>query len=177
MKPLVAIIGNGDVVEGSPAYQTAREAAKALIDAGYRIQTGGLHGVMEAAHRGAKDSETYQEGDALAIVPGFQHEDANQYADTVVASGLGVFRNGITANADAVVAVGGGSGTLSEMAIAWTLGRMVVAFDNIEGWGRELAGKPIDNKDRAVSIEDKVHPVSDARALVTLLKENLQHYK
>ncbi|MFW5780573.1 MAG: acyl-CoA synthetase, partial [Bacillota bacterium] len=113
MKKTVAIVGDAIIEPGSDKYKMAFEAGKALVDNGYRVQSGGLKGIMEAAFHGAKSSKNYKEGDTLAILPCFDRTWANQYTDVIVATGLDLYRNVIVANADAVVAIGGGSGTLS----------------------------------------------------------------
>jgi uncharacterized protein (TIGR00725 family) len=81
--------------------------------------------VMAAAHRGAKAAG----GTTLAIVPGESRDEANQWADHVVVTGIGHARNlAVAASGDAVVAVGGSWGTLAEIAFAMRLGRPVVVL-------------------------------------------------
>ncbi len=176
MRTIISVVGDGEVRKESDKYNLAYDVGKALVDAGYRVQTGGRGGIMQAALEGAKASKHYKEGDTIAILPSFEASDANPYADVVVPTGLGVYRNAITANAEAVIAIGGGSGTLSEMAIAWTLGRMVVAFDCVEGWSRYLAGKPLDDKVRYEDFDDIVWAASSVEALMRLLHEKLKLY-
>ena len=65
-RKIVAIAGDAKIAEGSLKYKIAFEVGKALIDNGYRLQTGGLGGVMSAACQGAKSSEKYKEGDIIA---------------------------------------------------------------------------------------------------------------
>ncbi len=176
MRPIVSVVGDGELRKESDKYNLAYDVGKALVDAGYRVQTGGRGGVMRAALEGARASSAYTPGDTIAILPSFEASDANEFADIVVPTGLGVYRNAITANAEAVVAIGGGSGTLSEMAIAWTLGRMVVGFDCVDGWSRVLAGKPLDEKVRYEDFEDVVWAASSVEALMRLLEEKLKLY-
>ena len=66
---------------------------------------------MEAASKGASQSKNWQDGDVIAILPGDDPYYANPYADIVVSTGIGFSRNYIIAHSDAVIAVGGGSGT------------------------------------------------------------------
>jgi uncharacterized protein (TIGR00725 family) len=76
---------------------------------------GGLTGVMEHAARGAKAAG----GLTIGLLPGEDPDDANAYIDIAIATGLGHARNAILARtADGVVALGGGLGTLSEIALA-----------------------------------------------------------
>lgn len=177
MKKIIAIVGDACIEKDGIKYKMAYEAGKALVDAGFRVQSGGLRGVMEAAFKGAHDSDKHTDGDTIAIVPGFNPNDANKYADIAIGTGLDVFRNVIVGNASAVVAIGGGAGTLSEICNAWALKRMVVAFNNVDGWSGKVAGTRMDDRIRYEDIpDDKVYSVSSAEELIELLKERLDMY-
>lgn len=96
------------------------------------VVCGGLGGVMAAACRGAKAVE----GATVGILPGADRTKANRWVDVAVATGMGEARNAVVVRtADAVVAVGGGYGTLSEIALALRLDRPVVTLGSwdIEG--------------------------------------------
>jgi len=146
-RPLLAIIGDGTALPGSPAYEAAFEAGRAAVEVGFRVLTGGLGGVMEAACRGARASSRYREGDTVGLLPGHDPRAANTYVDIAIPTGLGHLRNALVAHADAIVAVGGGAGTLSEMAMGWIHDRIVVGLE-IAGWSGELAGVRIDDRQR-----------------------------
>lgn len=177
MKKIVAVIGDARVGEDDPRYKTAYAIGKALVDAGYRIQTGGLHGVMEGACKGARASEKYKEGDVIAILPFFDPSFANEYADVVIPTGMDVYRNVIVANASAVVAVGGGAGTLSELASAWTLKRLVIGMTGVGGWSEKLAGHPLDDRVRYEDIpEDRVYEAKDAEEVIGLIGKYMERY-
>ncbi|NLL56258.1 MAG: TIGR00725 family protein [Clostridiales bacterium] len=177
MKKIIAIVGDAKIEKDGPKYQLAYETGKALVEAGFRIQSGGLRGVMEAAFKGAHDAENYSEGSTIAIIPSFDPNDANEYADIAIPTGLDVFRNVIVSNACAVVAIGGGAGTLSEIANAWALKRMIIAFNNVDGWSAKVAGTRMDNRVRYPDIpDDKIYSVSNAQEVVKLLKERLHKY-
>ncbi len=93
---------------------------------------GGLGGVMEAAARGARTAG----GFTLGILPGTDRASANPFIECAVATGLGDFRNYlIVRTADALIALPGRHGTLSEIAMALTLGKPVVGLGtwDIEG--------------------------------------------
>ena len=118
---IIAVIGQGAPDEG-PAAEAAGEVGRLLADAGATVVTGGLGGVMAAAGRGARAAG----GGVVAIVPGTERGDAHE-ADVVVCSGVGEARDlAVVASADAVIAVGGGWGTLAEIGLARKLGRPVV---------------------------------------------------
>lgn len=176
MKKVIAIIGDGSISKGSIEYDLAFHVGKSLIDFGYRIQSGGLGGVMEAAFVGAHSSLRYVEGDTIAIVPSFDREKVNAYADIVIPTGLDLMRNALVANADAVVAIGGGAGTLSEMAIAWSLYRLIIAFKNVAGWSSRLADIPIDTRMRYDIPDDRVYGVESVDEMIQVLHNKINDY-
>lgn len=148
-RPTAAVIGSFRADEQT--LEAAERLGYALIEAGFRVLTGGLEGVMEAACRGARRAPGYQRGDTIGILPTYAHADANPFVDVVICTGLNHARNIIVvASADVVIAVGGRSGTLNEASMAWALGRPVIAVD-VPGWGARLAGEAIDDRwDRVV---------------------------
>jgi uncharacterized protein (TIGR00725 family) len=100
----------------------------------------------------------------IAVLPGLRAEDANPYADIVIPTGMNYARNIIlVAMADVVVAIGGGSGTLSEIALAWQHGKPIVALGLGEGWSARLAGERLDARR-----DDVVHPADTAAEAVML---------
>lgn len=163
-RAVVAVIGRGDISEDDPIYGEAFEAGRELVNFGFRVMTGGLGGVMEAALKGARTSEKYREGDTIGIIPGNDPLEANEYADIVIPTGLGIARNMIVTNSDAVIAFGGGSGTLSEMAFAWQKKKTIVAVD-VGGWSSKLAGTPIDDR-RPGDIVVKASSGKEAAAII-----------
>ncbi|MEC7751248.1 MAG: acyl-CoA synthetase [Myxococcota bacterium] len=143
-RPLLAVIGDASVAEDDPRYVAARALGRLAVDANFRLVTGGCGGVMEAASRGAHESERYQEGDVIGILPGPDDAKANPWVDIALPTGLGHMRNGLVARADVVVAVGGGAGTLNEMTFAWMHRRPLVALDVGIGWSSEMGGRILD---------------------------------
>jgi uncharacterized protein (TIGR00725 family) len=176
MRKVVAVIGDSTVSRGSKEYELAFQIGKALIDKGYRIQSGGLGGIMEAVLSGAHSSEHYIDGDTIAIVPSFDRSKANEFADIVIPTGMDMMRNAIVANADAVVAIGGGAGTLSEMAIAWSLYRLIIGFKNVEGWSSRIADQPIDARFRYDFLDDRVFGVESVEEMIHTLQEKIEKY-
>ena len=118
-RPVLAIIGTGRAsTDGHRA--AAYTLGKLAVDHGFRIVTGGLDGVMEAACQGAHSSDNYREGATIGILPDSHDGAANRWVDNAIPTGMGLARNVLVIqSADVVVAVGGGSGTLSEIAFAW----------------------------------------------------------
>jgi uncharacterized protein (TIGR00725 family) len=175
--PIVAVIGDGTVVEGTASFALAERLGAALVDAGFRVLTGGLGGVMEAASRGGARSAAHGAGSVIALLPGHDPEDANPHVDVALATGLGHARNPIVAHADAVIAVGGGAGTLAELAFAWIHRRLVIGF-RVAGWSGRLAGTRIDDRIRFPSIpDDQVFGVDTPEEAVELLRERLARYR
>jgi uncharacterized protein (TIGR00725 family) len=175
-RPVIAIIGNAGVISGSECYEAARLTGKLAVDHGYRVVTGGLRGVMEAASMGAHESARYREGDTVGILPHDDPREANPWVDVVIATGMNHARNALVANADAVIAVGGGAGTLSEIAFAWTLRRLVVALE-LPGWAEKLAGAPLDQRTRYTDIpDDQIFGAPTPGAAIIIVNERLPHY-
>ncbi len=127
--PYVAVIGDGDP-RGPDAHRIlewAEEVGHELARGGAVVITGGLGGVMRAASRGALAAG----GETIGILPGSDRSEANEYVRTAIATGLGVARNiAVVTSADAVVAIGGRHGTLSEIGMALRQGRHVVALSS-----------------------------------------------
>jgi uncharacterized protein (TIGR00725 family) len=128
--PHIAVIGAGSA---TPEQADAAEAVgRRLAEAGAVLVCGGLGGVMEAACRGAKAAG----GTTVGILPGDDRRQANAHVDVALATGLGEGRNALIVRAvDALVAVGGEYGTLSEIALALKTGKPVVGVGSwdIEG--------------------------------------------
>ena len=176
-RKIVSVIGNKSIEKDGIRYKLAYELGKALVDNGYRVQSGGLHGVMSAVLEGARASKNYKDGDTIALVPSFDTETANEYADIVIPTGLDVMRNAIVANAYAVIGVGGGAGTLCEYAFAWTMDRLIIACENTGGWSEKLANTRLDADIRYPDIpQDKVYGVSSVEEAIKILNENIHRY-
>jgi uncharacterized protein (TIGR00725 family) len=123
----VAVVGSGDATEEETAL--ALRVVAAVANSGAVLVCGGLGGVMEAACRGAKEAG----GTTVGILPGHDRLAANNHVDIAIATGLGEMRNAIVVGcADAVVAVGGEYGTLSEIALALRAGKPVVGLGTWE---------------------------------------------
>jgi uncharacterized protein (TIGR00725 family) len=157
VRPYVAVVGAGNA---SPEEESAAEAVgHGLAAAGAILVCGGLDGVMEAACRGAKAGG----GTTVGILPGSNRVDANPHVDIAIATGLGELRNGLVVRAaDALVAVGGEFGTLSEIALALKAGKPVVGLG---AWELSRAGRRVDAIAVAVSAEDAVARVLAACGL------------
>jgi uncharacterized protein (TIGR00725 family) len=144
----IAVIGAG---VASPDEERAAEAVgRLLAEAGCHLVCGGLGGVMAAACRGAKQAG----GRTIGILPGDTRQEANPWVDVPVPTGMGEARNLLVVRAsDAVIAIGGEFGTLSEIALALKLGRPVVGLTT---WMITIEGLSVDPILRATTPEDAV---------------------
>jgi len=127
----IGIIGTG--IADKEIYESAYKVGKLLAEKGAIIYTGGLGGVMEAASKGAFEAG----GITVGILPGHKAEDANPYVKILVLTDMGHARNVILVRSvEIVVAIAGGYGTLSEIALALKMWKPVIGFktwENIPG--------------------------------------------
>jgi len=129
LKRAIGIIGAGSC---SPEIEElAREVGREVARRGYVLICGGLGGVMRAACQGAKEMG----GLTVGILPTAQKEDANPFVDLAIPTNMGHARNVIIVHSsDALIAIAGGAGTLSEIAIAMKVGKPVVG---LKSWSLE----------------------------------------
>jgi uncharacterized protein (TIGR00725 family) len=121
--PYIAVIGPGRADRSE--LDAAEAVGRALAEAGAVVVCGGLGGVMEAACRGAREAG----GTTLGLLPGSDRSAANDWVSVAVPTGLGEARNALIVRAaDAVVAVAGEYGTLSEIGLALKAGKPVVGI-------------------------------------------------
>ncbi len=121
----IAVVGGTQV--GFDAALLAEEVGREIAKRGGVLICGGGEGVMQAASRGAREHG----GIVLGILPGSDRCGGNPYLSLAVATGLGDARNAIIARtADAMIAVGGGYGTLSEIALALKMGKPVIGLQS-----------------------------------------------
>ncbi len=148
------MVGPGD---GATAAElgAAEELGRLLAEAGVVVVSGGLGGVMEAACRGARSVG----GLTLGILPGRDRREANPHVEVAVPTGMGEARNALVVRAaDAVVAVGGAYGTLSEIALALKTGKPVVGLHT---WELARGGEPDGGVTRVESAGDAARTALD----------------
>ncbi len=134
MGVLIGVIGGSSATAGE--LSLAEMVGRELAEAGAVLICGGRGGVMEAACRGAKELG----GVTIGILPGTERGGANPYVDVPIVTGMGEARNVIIARtAQAVIAVGGSYGTLSEIAYSLGFGTPVVG---LRTWTMEREGHP-----------------------------------
>ncbi len=126
------------------AVEDAREVGRLLAERGHTVVCGGLGGVMRAACRGASEAG----GHTIGILPGEDRDAANEYVQTAIATGMGHARNAlVVVNGDAVIAVDGAGGTLSEVGFSSVYGRPIAGLGAPDAPHVEAAKTPADAVD------------------------------
>jgi uncharacterized protein (TIGR00725 family) len=144
----IAVVGPGEAT--AEEMRTAEEVGRRLAEAGAVVVCGGLGGVMEGACRGAKAAG----GTTVGILPGSDRGAANEHVDVAIATGLGEARNALVVRAaDALIAIGGSWGTLSEIALGLKAGKRVIGLStwDLPKEGVERATGAGDAVERALS--------------------------
>ena len=161
----VLVIGFGRDHCPEQAYKAAYQVGAEVARQDAILLTGGLGGVMEAASRGAKD----RGGFVIGIIPQDSKDQANDFCDAVIATGIGFARDFVTAySADAVIVVGGGAGTLIEVAAAYQKGTPIVAVKRTGGVADRIIDTYIDDRKTTIIIGEETAEKAVTRALSIL---------
>lgn len=158
MAHYVAVVGPSDATADEQAL--SYDVGRRLADVACIVVTGGLGGVMASAAAGAASVG----GTSVGLLPGADRAEASDGLTIVLPTGLGEMRNGLVVRAvDAVIAVGGSWGTLSEIALAMRTGTPLVS---VGGWRiRTSGGDPIEvtrADDAAAAVEYVLHMLNQA---------------
>lgn len=128
---MIAVCGPNEATEDEIRW--AEEVGERIARAGHALVCGGRGGVMAAACRGARRAG----GATIGILPSTDRREANAWVEHVICTGLGDARNAVVvASGEAVIAIGGGFGTLSEIALALKMGKHVIG---LESWDLDAA--------------------------------------
>ena len=123
-RKIIGVIGGSACSE--EIYDLAFEVGKLLAKRNFTLICGGFGGVMEAASKGAKSAN----GLTIGIIPSNDPEDANPYIDVPIVTGMGIGRNIIIVrSSDALIAIDGKYGTLSEIAYACQLEKKIIGLN------------------------------------------------
>ena len=145
---IIAVIGDSSC--SSEEAKLAETVGKLLAQRGIIVICGGLGGVMEAVCRGAK----YKGGLTVGILPGQDSSMANPWVDIPVVTGMGEARNvTVVKSAQAVIAIGGSYGTLSEIAYAL---KSKIAVIGLNTWSLSRNGREYDSIIRVQSATEAV---------------------
>lgn len=160
----IGVIGYNDDRCTEVAKEIAYDVGKEVALSGSVLLCGGLGGVMEAACRGAKEAN----GTTVGIIPQDNFSFANQFCDIVICTGIGFARDFIVAtSSDAIIAIGGGIGTLIEMSVGYMIKKKVVAISPSGGVSDIYAGKYLDERKRVL-----IDSAPDAKAAVQAILNN-----
>jgi len=157
MKKLQGCIIGNHSIKNNASLIFAEETGKLLAKLGIILICGGKGGIMEAACKGSYENN----GTTVCILPETNFEAANPYCSIVIPTGIGYARNLTNVlSGDFIVALGGGTGTLSELAYAWQFDKPIYSVTLFEGWAKNLAGKKIDE-----NYNQTIIPVSSLKQL------------
>jgi len=155
-KKFIAVIGGSQC--SSQEAKLAEEVGRELARRGAALVCGGLGGIMEAACKGASS----EGGVTIGILPGENRQAANSYVQIPIVTGIGYARNvAVVKSAQAVIAIGGNYGTLSEIAHALQSGIPVIGLNT---WSLSRNGQPDDS---IIPAQNPIEAVNIALSLVT----------
>lgn len=169
----IGIIGSAGAEEypsnNSPSqkiFDAAYELGKLVGKEGYILITGGKGGIMEAASRGAKEVG----GITVGVVKGSKRYTANKYVDVEVVSGMEGCgeETMLVLMCDALIAIGGGAGTLQELSIAYRNKKPIITLRGYEGWGERLKDSYLDTRNTI-----KIEGVNSIKEAFKTLKQVL----
>ena len=158
---MIAVIGGDNPPQA--ALPLAEAAGREIARRGHVLVCGGRGGLMEAACRGAREAG----GHTIGILPGPDRHDANAYVEFPIVTNLGAARNAVVAlTADALIAIDGSYGTLSEIALALVYGKPVVGLRTwhisddagVEDTHIVRAASPAEAVELAVSAAQRLRP-------------------
>ena len=160
----IGVIGDSECNK-SGECEFAEKLGEELGKLGVIVLSGGKGGIMEAVFRGAKKGG----GLTVAILPSSEKSEANVFSDIVIPTGMGWTRNSIVAlSSDLIIAIGGKSGTLSELAFSWMYGKPIIAVVGFGGWSEKLAGKKIDDRR-----DDFIYPCDSVECVIDVTRKAL----
>ena len=160
----IAVVGYNKDKCTEQARILAYEVGKEVARAGAVLVCGGLGGVMESACKGSKENN----GFTIGIIPQDEFSFANGFCDVVICTGIGFARDFIIASsADGIIGIGGGVGTLIEMAAGYMIKKSIVVIAGSGGVADTYAGKYLDERNRVPILVAK-----DARSAVQIFSDN-----
>lgn len=163
-KGTISIIGSSSI--GRETEGLCEELGRRIAESGYLLACGGMGGVMKAACKGCKEAG----GTTMGILPVSNKKMGNNYLDIIVPTTLGDARNLLVVlSGDGVIAVGGMSGTLSELSFAWMYDRPIVALRPVDGWASRLIDQKIDGR-RSDKIYGADSPGEAVETIINLIR-------
>ncbi len=140
----ISVIGQSGIID-EDLQKAAFRIGKAIAENEKILICGGRDGVMEQACKGVHSVG----GTSVGIMMGYDKEEANEFVDIVIPTGLNQARNTcVVSSGDLVIAIGGSYGTLSEIALAKSMGKRVIGYNTWSGKGHvsdlEIENKSVD---------------------------------
>ncbi len=158
----IAVVGNARLTDET-LIAISRDVGKILAGINVDLVCGGLGGVMLEACRGFKSVQS--SGRTVGILPSYDITTANEFVDIAIPTGLDVGRNQlVVASGAAVIVIGGGAGTLSEIALASQINKPIFLIKNTGGWADKLTDDYLDSRKNA-----QIYHVDDIHQLASLL--------
>lgn len=162
---IISVIGSSNPATREHV-DLAEEVGRELARRDIMVVCGGLSGIMEAVCRGAKA----EGGTTIGILPGRAAAEANSYVDIPIVTSMGYSRNVIVVHTgEAVIAVGGAFGTLSEIGHALGDGIPVIG---LKTWPLTMNGDGVDIEGAIIKADDPADAVDKALAAVAALNHN-----
>lgn len=170
----IGIIGSAGPEEypknGKPCnriFNLAEKTGKLIAKSGAILITGGKRGIMESSSRGAKK----QGGITVGIISGNKRGKSNKFIDVEIVSNMLTTgeESTLISCCDGIIAIGGGAGTLQELAIAYRTKKPIVAITGVNGYSSKFAGKYLDDR-KLIKIKSAKTPKEAVSLLMRLIK-------
>lgn len=166
-KTQIAVLGSSGSICTKKAYKIAEQVGKELAKKDCVTITGGGLGIMEAALKGAKE----ENGMTVGIIPWENIKKVNDYADVVIATGIGWTRDAINLNScDGAIVVHGGAGTLNEVSYGYIMNKPIVAIEESGGMAKDIAGRYLD-----IRKNEKIVSAKNAEEAVEKILSIIEH--
>jgi len=152
-KQVVVIGSSDDEFNREKSYEIGKYIAKNK----WILISGGKGGIMEDVSMGAAE----EGGIVIGILPDSDFNSANRFCNIVIPTGIGYARNLTNIlSGDVIIAIGGKSGTLSELAYAWQFGKPIICCSFAPGWSEKLSKTVIDDRGSSeIYIADTIEEV------------------
>ncbi|MCK5855211.1 MAG: TIGR00725 family protein [Sulfurovaceae bacterium] len=147
-KQQISIIGNAGSIKDEYTKKITQNIGQLIAELNFNLICGGLGGVMEMACKGFKSIDG--NGRTIGILPSYDKNTVNEFIDIPIPTGLDIGRNQlVVASGFAVIVIGGGAGTLSEIALASQIGKPILLIKKTGGWADKLKDNYLDERENS----------------------------
>ena len=174
---IIGSAGKEEYKSGGASVALCKKAEKIgflLARSGVTVVTGGKSGIMEAAARGAKKGG----GITIGVIKGIKRFVSNNFVDVELITGMqadGLDELLLVLSSDALIALGGGAGTLQEIAIAYRNQKPLIALAGTKGWGQRLSEQYLDER-RITKVLNAKTPKQAVSLALKLARKNPSHH-